>query len=447
MRLSLEEHKNNLISEISKFFDKDFIEHLAQATGFVQRESKLQGLDFFLLCVFAHQKSPTMSLDGLCGELISNNVMISKQSLQDRFNERSVEFMHQLVGEVLSKKLTTQQAVIRTNFSRIIIGDSTVFQLPEAFEWKYRGSGGGASSSAIKIQYQFDLLTHEIVAIVNQEGTRPDCKFQPEDLQANDLRLEDLGYYKLDRLKQIDQAGAFFVSRFKFGINAFVEKPKYYEEIDFSKIIRTLKVNQIKSMQVYLGDKEMFPVRLIIEKVPKKIADEKRRKLKTDKQIKRKNLSQERLAFCDMNVYITNTDEQQLPAEKVKQCYGLRWQIEIIFKAWKSIFHLDHVKPMRIERFECLHYGRLILIILSTNLFQYFRQLFYVKSNQELSELKAFRAIVRVFIEKYNSLVRLKYSFGSAITNMLKIIEKTCIKDQKRNKLKPLTILNSMSLT
>lgn len=447
MRPSLDENKNNLINEISKFFDKKFIERLSRETGFVQRESKLQGLDFFLLCVFAHQKSPSISLEGLCGELISKNVMISKQSLQDRFNNRSVEFMQKLVGEVLSKKLINPQAIITTNFRRILIGDSTVFQLPEAFANKYRGSGGGASSSAIKIQYQYDLLTHEIVALVNQGGTCPDCKCQPDDLKANDLRLEDLGYYKLDRLRQIDQAGAFFVSRYKFGTKAYVEEAKHYEELDLLKILPTLKVNQIMSIQVYLGEKEMFPVRLIVEKVPKKIADEKRRKLKSDKQNKRKSLSKERLAFCDMNVYITNTDEQQLPAEKVKQCYGLRWQIEIIFKVWKSIFHLDQVKPMRIERFECLHYGRLILIILTTNLFQYFRLSVYIKANQELSELKTFQAIVRVLIEKYNSLVKSKYSLARAINDILKIIVNTCKKDQRKNKLKPLTFLNNLSLT
>jgi len=194
MRPSLaEKNKNKLILEISKFFNTEYVEKLARTTGFVRRDSKLQGLDFFMLCVFMHQKCPNISLNGLCEELIPKNILISKQSLQDRFNEPAVCFMKNMVGEALSKKLLTQDSLVPSCFSRIIIGDSTVFQLPSIYASKYQGSGGGASIAAVKIQYQIDLLTHAIIALCTQKGTAKDTNQPLEDHRANDLRIEDLG--------------------------------------------------------------------------------------------------------------------------------------------------------------------------------------------------------------------------------------------------------------
>jgi hypothetical protein len=283
MRSSLDLPKSKLISAISSFFDKNYIEQIARDTGFVQRDSRLQGIDFFLICVFIHQKDPFISLNGLCGELIQQDIIISKQSLQERFNDQAVAFMKRIVSDALSKKLPTQKSFENLYFKRVIIGDSTVFQLPVSYSFKYKGNGGGGSTSALKIQYQFNLLTHEIIAMITQEGTSSDYSCPLADLQECDLRIEDLGYFSVARIKQIEQAKAFFVSRLRYSIAVYIDKGEFYQEIDLVKIARSMRVNQIRSLNVFIGHENLFPVRLILEKLPKNISDEKRRKLKYDK--------------------------------------------------------------------------------------------------------------------------------------------------------------------
>jgi len=61
-----------------------------------------------------------------------------------------------------------------------------------------------------------------------------------------------------------------------------------------------------------------------------------------------------------VNAYITNADQDILPTDLIRSIYSLRWQIEIIFKTWKSTFNLDKVKQMKIQRFDCINYGTLI---------------------------------------------------------------------------------------
>ena len=395
--------------------------------------------------MFTAKKDGTTSLEDLCRELQKEGIEIRKQSLQERFNEPAANFMKKMVEHALSKKIGLNREKIACKFGRIVINDSTVFQLPEEYSYRYKGCGGGASKAGIKNQYCFDLLAQEIIDITVQQGTVPDCKYPLQDLRKNDLRLEDLGYFKVDRLRTVQEEEAFFLSRLKFGVNIYILEKGKYKQVDLLKVIGKMKAGAIKSIQVYLGEKENFSTRLVLEKVPEQLANEKRRKLKTDKQNKRKAISKERLIFCDVNAFVTNCNEEQLPNHLLRQCYSLRWQIEIMFKSWKSFFKIDKVKQMKIERFECFHYGCLMLIIASTHLLRYFKQWYLKKHKEEISELKFFKLIASMKQEIKEVIKKQKREISDLLDHLAAIIERTCVKEQKKNKLKPLTILRNLT--
>ncbi len=68
--------------------------------------------------------------------------------------------------------------------------------------------------------------------------------------------------------------------------------------------------------------------------------------------------------------------------------YSLRWQIEILFKTWKSFFEIDECKNIKRERLEYHLYGQLLGILLcSSTMFQC--DSFCLKKKQEPSEYKA----------------------------------------------------------
>lgn len=48
-----------------------------------------------------------------------------------------------------------------------------------------------------------------------------------------------------------------------------------------------------------------------------------------------------------MNVYITNTSPEEVTNDYVHSHYSLRWQIEILFKTWKSFFEIDECKTIK----------------------------------------------------------------------------------------------------
>jgi hypothetical protein len=225
----------------------------------------------------------------------------------------------------------------------------------------------------------------------------------------------------------------------KFKVNVYQYKEGQYQQVDLLKLKRKMKPGEQLSINVFIGEQKM-PTRLIVERVPVQIANEKRRKLKTDKQNKRKGLTKQRLEFCDVNVHITNTTQEQLPDKQVREFYGLRWQIEIIFKAWKSGYHIDKIKKIKIERFECMNYGTLILIILTTSLLAFCKYILYAMHKEEISELKTFKTIKGLLRELKIALQHPEDDIGDFLEMLLTFVHKTGVKQQKRGRKSPYSI-------
>lgn len=433
--------KSKQIEIISRFFDAASVERIARQTKFVQRESSLSGMDFFRLCVFAHQKVDCVSLEDMCGELCRQGVDITKQSLQDRFNEHAVEFVTVLLNQALLIKLNAGRLITHTVFKRIVIWDSTQIELPEAFRIKYRGHGGGASGGALKIQYGYDLLSQKTIALLVQSAVEPDHTQTLEGLRENDLRIEDLGYFNLERLECIVKANAFFLSRYRFGTLLFDQKHAC-QQIDLLKLERSMKAGQRITMDAFIGIERKLPVRLIIEKVPDDVAAQKRRKLKYDPQSKRKSLSKKRLKLCNLSIYITNTTEQQLPCSQIRSYYSLRWQIEIIFKSWKSVYRIDRTKPMKLHRFECVHLGALILIAITTSIMAACR-IQLLRHNKELSEFRFFK-LMKLSLDLFQQTISSNRKLLEFIVLLEKMAIRHALKQSKANKPTPLHILNDI---
>ena len=111
------------------------------------------------------------------------------------------------------------------------------------------------------------------------------------------------------------------------------------------------------------------------------------------------NMTKEYKLWTGINVWVTNVPITTLDAKSIFEAYRLRWQVELIFKSWKSHYKIHSFKKMKKERFECYLYASLLLIILQTNIFSWLQNLF--ENIHKLSLLKftkvmtCFRPIVK----------------------------------------------------
>ena len=91
----------------------------------------------------------------------------------------------------------------------------------------------------------------------------------------------------------------------------------------------------------------------------------RRRRAAIKKTVKKKGRrpSRRHLTSCAWTIYLTNCPASQLASHEVEVLYRLRWQIELLFKLWKSHNHLAdhrHTDPVR-QMIELL--ARLIAVL------------------------------------------------------------------------------------
>ena len=144
-----------------------------------------------------------------------------------------------------------------------------------------------------------------------------------------------------------------------------------------------------------------------------------------EKNAKKKGIkkSDSTIRLLGISIYITNITEAVLSSKQVHEFYSLRWQVEIIFKTWKSIYSIQVVKLVKIERFQCQLYGKLILLLLSSSVMFKMRALVIKNNELEASEMKV-AEIVHEYIDRlYFDLIK----FPSKTFNNLKSVFKNVV--------------------
>jgi IS4 transposase len=218
------------------------------------------------------------------------------------------------------------------------------------------------------------------------------------DQVGQQLHLLDLGYFKIAHLLALARAGGFFISRYKTGINVFVkDEAGKFEKLDWQLWLKQLQAGQASCLpEVYLGE-EKLKVRLLAEKIEEEVAEKRLAKIsrkaanQSSKAKYHYQNSELKKLLIAYNIFITNTTQEQLSAAQIGLYYKLRWQIELLFKIWKSIIEIDKVGKMSIFRFECYLYSRLIAILLSTHLHSMFKAYLEAGEDFELSEWKVIK--------------------------------------------------------
>jgi hypothetical protein len=88
--------------------------------------------------------------------------------------------------------------------------------------------------------------------------------------------------------------------------------------------------------EVVLGAAERLRCRLIAIRVPEEIANRRRQQARETAKRKGRTPSEEHLELLGWSLFITNNSVADLTWKAVVVLYRARWQIELLFKLWKS---------------------------------------------------------------------------------------------------------------
>jgi hypothetical protein len=401
---------NKLVSKYQTFFNEKAKE-VANSTNFVQRESKMTGSLFLQTLVFGFIEEPGTSLTDLAETARELGVDITKQGLGERIRH-AVPFLKRMFQdslELFRNDLPLDLAVLK-QFRGIFITDSTVIDLPASLQTEFPGCGGDGPQAAVKVQLCFELLHGNVECVTLEAGRSPDQSYDEylKNIQSCGLYINDLGYFVLSRFRDIHEQQAYFLSRFNTQTMLF--DPQTGPSIDLLSWLRA-QTTPIFEKEWLLGTKERLPCRVLGVQVPQEVADQRRRRARETARRKGRTPSARHLELMAWSIYITNVPATLLTSNQVLSLYPVRWQIELLFKLWKSQCELDRIAGWQRERILSELYAKLIGIVVTQFLLSPFRW-----RERELSAVKS-QQIVRRYA------IRLAQSLG-VVAELAKLLDR-----------------------
>ena len=198
-------------------------------------------------------------------------------------------------------------------------------------------TSGGKANQKWHIHYALNLFTL----------TCSEFKLTPEttgesltnfEFKPNDLVLGDRAYASLKGIEYCQKCGADFVLRVKN--KSFKIYTENGEEVTFSDILKDVD-GSIKDIKIFIKNskKETVPLRICAVKKDKEALKRTEKKLHR-KESKRQITYSADTKFVNQFFFVITSLDDTFTAEQILNLYKLRWQVEMVFKRYKSILKL-----------------------------------------------------------------------------------------------------------
>ncbi len=174
------------------------------------------------------------------------------------------------------------------------------------------------------------------------------------------LYVEDLGYFNQSRLAERHQAGAYSLTRLQAGTALYTRKGQRL----YVRDVLPRRVGQMKELRVLVGARERLPMRRLLLRVPKEVADKRREDLLRDAQRRQQTISEETLQLADWTILVTDVPAKRLRFEEALVLLRERWQMELLYKLWKQHGQVDEWHTADPWRVLCELYAKLIGLLL-----------------------------------------------------------------------------------
>jgi len=419
---------STLTPKLQTFFTQT-AQAVARSSGFVTRTSKLTGALFLQLLTFGFLSNPNASLTDLVETSQDLGVTITKQGLQIRLEE-AVPFLQAMFQQGLTLFQNSLRLDLQAlqSFSAIYLTDSSSIALPAALHSEFPGCGGDGPDAALKIQLTFEFLHGTFTALTLQSGRSPDQVYTDDlhPIQAGALYLTDLGYFALARFQTLAAHQAYFLSRLDTQ-TALVDEGTH-APLELLTWLQTQSENLVEQ-PFLLGKRTLLPVRLVVARMPQAIAEQRRRTAYANARRKGRTPSAYHLEWLNWSFFITNVPSAMLTPTQVMRLYHVRWQIELIFKLWKSEAALARVAGFRRPRILSELYAKLIGLVLTQSVMAPYRAV-----DRELSPVKVLHILqhyVPQILVNLGNLPRLTRTFAGIVARWLT----NGTKDKRRKRL------------
>jgi hypothetical protein len=316
------------------------LDDLARDCGVVERERKFTGQSLLRVLVLTLLQKPDATAADFAATAATLGLDVSATAAAKRWQagQPLVDFLRRALERAVQKAIAAQPdtATLLEHFTAVFVGDSSVIALPDELADTFAGCGGaaGTSRAALKLHVLWDLKTGRLEQLHVTAGRAADAgsPIAVDAAAAGTLLVYDLGYFDVERFAALARHGAVFASRLQHGTAVFDAAGR---ALDLREHLRGHGPGVV-DQAVLLGAAARLACRLLAVRVPEELANRRRQQARQKARDHGREATAEYLELLGWNLFVTNAAAAELSWRGVVVLYRARWQIELLFKLWKS---------------------------------------------------------------------------------------------------------------
>jgi hypothetical protein len=344
----------------------DVPEAAARATGFLRRRSKLTPARFVQALVLGWWRHPEATLEQLSQMAAALGCPISPQGLDQRFGAAAAALLRDRLETAVAQAIAAEPvaAAVLRRFPAVYVLDSTTVALPDALAVVWPGCGGRVpqgAQAALKATVRLELVRGGLDGPALSAGRVQDksSPLQRAAVPAGALRIADQGFWSLGVLAEIAAGGGYFLGRLHLQTTVFAAG----EAVDLVGWLGARPGAEV-DVPVELGAAARLPARLLAVRGPQEVADRRRAKLRAAAQREGTAPNARALALADWTLLVTNAPAGLLRLREALVLGRVRWQVELLFKLWKSGGRIAAWRSAKPWRALCEVYAKLTAMVL-----------------------------------------------------------------------------------
>lgn len=363
-------------------------EEVGRQCGLIQRQREFTASSLVATFVLGFLRHPRPRWEQLAWVAREQGANVTPQAVEQRVTPALRDTLQGIWKKAVEEVVLAEDRVqpLLQRFTRVLIGDSTTIPLSDALANEFPGCGGshGFGRASAKWQVIWDCLSGSLWKMSWEAGRQNDSTsaILDETPPVGSLSIFDLGYFSLDRFRTWQAAGAHWISRGISDLLVTVEGQTH----DLHEWLAAQPPGVIDRW-VEVGAARLR-CRLIALRAPEEVVARRRQKARDKAAKKGRQPTARHLATCAWTVFLTSCPEELLTWNEVVVLYRVRWQIELLFKLWKSHNLLDDHRSDDPVRQLVELYARMTAILI-----QHWLLLTTVWSDPRLSLTKATRLI------------------------------------------------------
>jgi hypothetical protein len=218
----------------------------------------------------------------------------------------------------------------------------------------------------VKLLLRYEYLRSQFAPVALVPGKRSDQGLAgdvPRLIHAGELLIADKAFVKLQALRDIQQAGGYFLLPWPRSVGLYQTPPAGAPQaLDLAAVLRASTSAVFERPAVQLGaPAEATVVRLVAFRLSEASASRARAGLREAQRKQGRTPSAAALELAGWLILLTNVTAEKLPATAVSHLYRVRWQIELVFKQCKSVLRLNVTEALdNLARVQCEIWARLI---------------------------------------------------------------------------------------